>query len=316
MSRLMHSIWGLYHYPRYLERWRDDEIGELEDELSNLLSKVRKQRTDARAWREELGSGGTGPAERMRSIAEWRVDDVLRPEVAKAFGWSGSMETVLAQSKHSKAVVGLLEEVGDNVYELPMFRPEFCEALLEALDDASPDPVDGDAMPRLNLDHLGFSWIADVMLIVAKSVARVAYGGVALDWRHAYALEYSHDGQRNALVPHTDDSELTLNVVLDDRYQGGRLLVGGIRGQANENDDSAAYALEDRSVGNALCHIGRHLHAVEKVTEGKRRVLICWTRAKGTVRSTVCPCCWMNRRFGDTQTGDCICGPAWNSNLR
>ena len=62
----------------------------------------------------------------------------------------------------------------------------------------------------------------------------------------------------------------------------------------------------------ATFHLGRRLHAVDKVLEGERRVLICWCRSMNGVRSRVCPCCWMNRRDnGDAR--DCVCGDAWNS---
>ena len=129
-----------------------------------------------------------------------------------------------------------------------------------------------------------------------------------LDWRHAYVLRYAPSG-RDSLVPHTDDSEVTVNVGLVERqsFEGGDLLLGGVRGQP---EDSECAITPD--LGVATFHLGRRLHAVDKVLEGERRVLICWCRSMSGVRSRVCPCCWMNRRDnGDAR--DCVCGDAWNS---
>ena len=110
-------------------------------------------------------------------------------------------------------------------------------------------------------------------------------------------------------MPHTDDSEVTVNIGLVERqsFEGGDLLLGGVRGQP---EDSECAITPD--LGVATFHLGRRLHAVDKVSEGERRVLICWCRSMNGVRSRVCPCCWMNRRDGG-DARDCVCGDAWNS---
>ena len=114
---------------------------------------------------------------------------------------------------------------------------------------------------------------------------------------------------RDSLVPHTDESDVTLNVgmIARDAFEGGDLLKGGVRGQPDEDEVAITPDL-----GVAAFHLGRRLHAVDKVLEGERRVLICWCRSMNGVRSRVCPCCWMNRRDGG-EARDCVCGDAWNS---
>ena len=169
-------------------------------------------------------------------------------------------------------------EAAESAYALEVLRPEFCAALVAAI-DAARDPEDGDArpFPAANLDALGFGWLADALLHVTERVARIAYPSetlgvtaegharAALDWRHAYALRYapadatSATVTRDSLVPHTDDSEVTLNVGLTEAFQGGALCLGGTRGQADERAP-----LEDRlqpRVGLGLVHLGRRLHA-------------------------------------------------------
>ena len=110
------------------------------------------------------------------------------------------------------------------------------------------------------------------------------------------------------MVPHTDDSEVTLNVGLGRAFDGGDLVLGGVRGVEFDEDDCR---IRPRP-GVAVVHVGRQLHAVDAVTGGERRVLICWCRSMAGARSRVCPCCWMNRRDGG-DARDCICGDAWNA---
>ena len=215
-------------------------------------------------------------------------------------------------------LLGLLDESVDGAYALEVLAPDFCEALLEAVDGAKAD--DGAPLPRANLDVLGASWVADLLLLVGEQVCAVAHPNetltdasgerAPLDWRHAYVLQYTPAG-RSSLVHHTDDSELTVNVGLGRDFDGGDLLLGGVRGTPAE-----ASSLVDRvgpRRGVATIHLGRHLHAVDNVSSGERRVLICWCRSLAGVRSQVCPCCWMNRRAGGASPGDCICGPVWNA---
>mmetsp|Transcript_3739 Transcript_3739/g.11056 ORF Transcript_3739/g.11056 Transcript_3739/m.11056 type:complete len:180 (+) Transcript_3739:1355-1894(+) len=177
---------------------------------------------------------------------------------------------------------------------------------------------DGSPLPRLNLDVIGAPWVADLLLAVGERVAAAAFPGETtfdgarrpLDWRHAYVLEYGQGG-RDSLVHHTDDSEVTLNVDLGRPFSGGDLLLGPVRGTAAEAA-SEYERVSKRTAGAATVHLGRQLHAVDKIISGERRVLICWMRSLGGVRSRVCPCCWMNRR-DDGRASDCICGPTWNA---
>ena len=44
MGHLLHSIFGLDHYPDYLKRWTIEDIETLEDRLEDLQKKVREQK--------------------------------------------------------------------------------------------------------------------------------------------------------------------------------------------------------------------------------------------------------------------------------
>lgn len=107
---------------------------------------------------------------------------------------------------------------------------------------------------------------------------------------------------RRGLVPHTDDSEVTLNIGLGRAFGGGSVVFHGLR-----STDSAAKvsARITPAPGVALLHLGQHLHAVEDVTWGERHALIVWCRSTG-YRSAVCPCCILHRR------SSCVCDASWN----
>ncbi|KAJ1462405.1 hypothetical protein M885DRAFT_610457 [Pelagophyceae sp. CCMP2097] len=321
LASLLHAMWGLDHYPRYLQRWRVDEIEDLEKTLEDTLLKVR-------AAKAERSKAQMPPHATLGDAAKVKVGHVLEEGLIEALGWAAdeSIADALAKpptSRDSPWFNMLSEEPCDGVYTFRALKAEFCETLLEAVDRTSCQGMAKNA-PRANLDVLGLGWIADVLLAITEGVSKRVFpretceaSGVraALDWRHAYVLQYTPKTEaqpdaRASLVSHTDDSEITLNVALGRSFDGGSLLLGGVRGTTEERRDPALNAATT-PVGSALVHVGRHLHAVAPVLTGERRVLICWTRSLAGTRSRVCPCCYMNRR-ADAQSGDCICGPAWN----
>jgi hypothetical protein len=141
-----------------------------------------------------------------------------------------------------------------------------------------------------------------------------------LDWRQGYLAAYTHKPDtvrpRQGLVAHTDDSEVTLNLCLNDSFTGGNLALFGLRGSPEEGRLQDEY---EPQMGRALLHSGRYLHAVTDVTSGDRYALILWTRSWSGIRATTCPCCWLTRRQPSSslssqggRAATCICGRAWN----
>ena len=56
LAFLQHALWGLDHYPDYLRRWQDKDVGDLESALEAVLAKVRAQRADARRECETMAA--------------------------------------------------------------------------------------------------------------------------------------------------------------------------------------------------------------------------------------------------------------------
>jgi hypothetical protein len=131
-----------------------------------------------------------------------------------------------------------------------------------------------------------------------------------LDWRQGYVTAYSvsptQSKPRQRLVPHTDDSEVTLNICLGDVFEGGLLHFWGLRGSQDSGGSTHSGEYQPQ-VGRALLHSGRQLHEVTEITAGNRFAYIMWARSWSGTRATTCPCCWLNRR----EDNSCTCGPRW-----
>jgi hypothetical protein len=214
----------------------------------------------------------------------------------------------------------LMDQEMFDVYSFPLLRKEFCDriqAFVRAVMDLLEQDNDSGSIYRgttKDLDQLGLTWINDLLfhLILRPITKHLYYETEAkgdLDWRQGYIAAYSANPSttrpRERLVPHTDDSEVTLNVNIGDVFEGGKLEMRGLR---DARDAGSLYGIYEPQLGRALIHAGRHLHEVTPITKGERFAYIMWARSWSGCRSITCPCCWLNRRDGKS----CSCGERWN----
>jgi len=235
----------------------------------------------------------------------------------------------------------LSEECFD-VYSFPLLSQTFCERFKKAAkaiiklsqtkeheNDDSNSILKGLGRRPLDLDSIGASWVNDLLLhLIIQPLSKELFQKTEqfnhLDWRQGYLAGYSSEpsekkiAQRHRLVPHTDDSEVTLNVGMGDDFRGGDLSFWNLRGTNEEGNHAGDF---HPIIGTALIHAGRHLHEVKEVTRGDRYAFIIWARSWGSIRATTCPCCWMNRRQqgGNMASNNnkgvkhrCISGQKWN----
>jgi hypothetical protein len=270
-----------------------------EDIKSNIL--------DARASKAIFRSKTFQISRNNTSIPS--VQDVIRGE-AKTDLDAGHLET-------------LMEEEMFDVYSFPLLAPSFCSKLQKYVQRIIKELEENPEFAWLtggsikDLDNLGLQWLNSLLFhLVVRPMSQHLYmesetGGGDLDWRQGYIAAYSADPTntkpRQRLVPHTDDSEVTLNVCVGDTFDGGLLQFWGLRGTSEAGTLVGDY---DPVVGRALIHSGRHLHEVTEVTSGNRFAYILWARSWSGVRAETCPCCWLNRR--DNEKSSCVCGRKWN----
>ena len=294
----------------YLLRWDEGSINYVENVLEAQLLKVRKQK-------EVLQKRIAASRNFVPLLTERSDEEMFDPKFLSMF-----TENCISSSKFAKTI----ETVNEDTLCFPLFTEEFAETLIKhsqefvrfsanALTDVS-----GNERPMV-LDIMKLGWLNDVLLNrVINPVAQITFSdqinsGV-LDWRHGYVVAYASSPEtlhteemkvvsRSRLVAHTDDSELTLNVCLGREFQGGQVLLTGVRGCARREPD-----VYTPRRGWALLHIGRQFHEVSPVTSGQRFSLIVWARSYSSVRGRTCPCCWMNNR--DPLRHTCICSAHWN----
>mmetsp|Transcript_16147 Transcript_16147/g.33737 ORF Transcript_16147/g.33737 Transcript_16147/m.33737 type:complete len:484 (-) Transcript_16147:223-1674(-) len=227
----------------------------------------------------------------------------------------------------------LMEQEMFDVYSFPLFSNKFCAIIRKTLRElyslggtAEFNHLELGRRP-IDLDSIGLGWITDLIFqMFLQPISRHLFAnteklsnsedesGPLLDWRQGYVAGYSVNPTstkgvtRHRLVPHADDSEITVNCCIGEKnFQGGNVEFYGLRGTPEEGQLNGVVTRPD--VGRALIHSGRHLHAVSDVTSGDRYALVVWSRSWGRFRAETCPCCFLNRRLN---TSTCICGKRWN----
>eukprot|EP00934_Nitzschia_sp_Nitz4_P007076 Nitzschia sp. Nitz4//scaffold171_size48012//27340//28653//NITZ4_007126-RA/size48012-processed-gene-0.4-mRNA-1//1//CDS//3329538704//7066//frame0 len=343
-SQLMHALEGLDRYPNFLSRWSDESIDDLELSLLQQLTKVRKQKQDSQDAREKLQQAVQRVCAKQpvfQSLVtptltwDYLKAHVLDPQASKAILQSRwfianqqtntpcTVQQVIDGSVQVELDVSLLEQLMDeevtDVYSFPVLDPNFCakvqafvHAIWEELPSDSPT-----ALGLRNLDNMGLGWLNDMLLhMVVRPMARHLYpdetASTDLDWRHgflaAYSAQPSPNQPRQRLIPHTDDSEVTLNLCLQPAKDGGDVVMWGVRGTSQFGQLQGEYS---PSAGRGLLHVGRHHHEVTQVLKGDRLALVLWARSWNGLRSKTCPCCWLNGRRGKDRA-ICTCGNMWN----
>lgn len=325
----------------------ENDIDSLERKLKQRLNQIQQQKADLIARKVAATNIFKGLViEETNGSREWsnflnrptNWDDVrkniLHPQASKIIFESSffkanrdvTVDNVLEGKVNVHLNEALLEDWIDqemfDVYSFPLLSEEFCKSLRfimnKFLGVAKNEEYSQLKLGRgvIDLDVIGMGWVTDLIFeLVIKPISRHLFRESEtqgeLDFRHGYITGYTagsktkQSGLRNRLVPHTDDSEITLNIGLGDKFNGGNVRFWGLRGTSREGKFVDEFG---PIPGTALLHSGRHLHEVSPVLDGDRYAFIVWSRSWSGVRSSTCPCCWLNRRKDER----CICDPKWN----
>lgn len=325
LSQSLHLLFGLNHYPNYLFRLRLDEIDVLEGKLHANMELLRKQKHDIikqESLRDEFIA--------RTSKIDMRVGSWLSVDMVQAIGDDISIEELIKRPCKAGirlAIADLLAEDVEGIHSIDLFNAKACMLLCERTKEFYSFTnlkvqTDRDLLAFTSrsppLYHMGLEWIEKLLLWIVNLILPVTfqeYSDVDIDWCQGYVVGYAPSrrdtsAQRSALINHTDDSEVTINISLTEAYDGGEIVFRGLRGKKNSDEITL---LTKPSQGRALFHSGRRLHEVKEVHAGERYNLIFWTRST-KVRSTECPCCWMNNRTANVlEVPDyCICSNNWN----
>jgi len=325
MSLLLHAMYGLDQYPQYLLKWRAAGLDEAIDLLERRLE-------EAREARDALGKRAAYVATYAPLYPE------LRSRVEPFSPGAAAAVRELAEGTATVARLGALCDLVEEtpgVYSFELLSADFCHKLRaelasyarfrDAYVEREGRAPPGTLRERLQLVDAGLDAVEDAIFAnLAKPLAKLLFGSSGsradavgdVDAPHTFTVGYGpredagHNVTRKALIPHVDDSEVTLNVCLSDDFRGGGLRFHGLR---SPDKTTIAYELPHprefdytHRLGRAVMHLGNHFHEVLDVTSGERHVLIMWLRSWRAYRASHCPCCLKFRREY------CICSPEWN----
>jgi len=133
------------------------------------------------------------------------------------------------------------------------------------------------------LDDFGFN---DAMKGLLKKLmnplSKLCYThiGDSLDGPYGFIVSYELDKDIK-LNFHVDDSEVTLNLCLGKKFEGGSLYFGGVRCPSHQHKEpkkEEEFTFEHKT-GTAILHLGKHRHLANPLLSGERHNLILWCRS-------------------------------------
>jgi len=274
----------------------------------------------------DVESRGAAPAELLKTLrSSAAVKDLVPPEVRAAGRFAAASHV---EREATRAVIrsayrlgdaalaglgpgdlvpgGGFREIHPRLHAGAVLTPSWCRRLLAELGrlrtwsaEVGIPPVAPNSMNRYGvmLDDLGLGpavrWLTREVLRPLATSRYPDLGGADLDDPHAFLVEYREDGDLE-LDFHVDDSEVTLNLCLGDRFEGGELYFEGLRCEAHlqtgcSPSDSFSY---EHVPGRALLHAGKHRHGARPIRNGQRVNLIIWCRSpavRAMARTGTCP---------------------------
>ncbi|XP_074061585.1 2-oxoglutarate and iron-dependent oxygenase domain-containing protein 2 [Macrotis lagotis] len=182
------------------------------------------------------------------------------------------------------------------IYRLPVFTQEFCQMLLQELENfeksdmpkGRPNTMNnyGVLLHELGLDQPLVTPLRERYLQPLTALLYSDCGGGQLDSHRAFVVKYAM-GEDLDLSYHYDNAEVTLNVSLGKDFSEGSLYFGDFRQEQNQD---VQFVEVPHILGQGVLHRGGQLHGAMPLESGERWNLIIWMRASA-IRNELCPMC-------------------------
>ena len=171
-----------------------------------------------------------------------------------------------------------IEKIGENILKIPIFKEEFCVNLIEKCNNFAEWSKGGEQYfdkrigntenyptKDIHLHQIGIEGIWNY--IVDKYISKIVwniYKYGTKDINISFVVKYSMDGQKD-LKAHHDSSTYTVNVCLNNEFEGG--------GCKFIHQDKT---IVNKDIGTMIIHPGKltHYHEGIPITNGQRYVLI------------------------------------------
>ena len=170
------------------------------------------------------------------------------------------------------------EEIGENILKISIFTEEFCNSLIKKCNNCGDWSKGGDKYFDKRIGNTENHPTQDIHLyqigldkiwgyIVDEYISPLIwdyYKYTTKEINIAFVVKYSMDGQRD-LKPHHDASTYTVNICLNNDYEGG-----GCR-FIKQNKE-----INNKEVGSMIIHPGKltHYHEGIPITNGQRYIMV------------------------------------------
>ncbi|XP_047141969.1 2-oxoglutarate and iron-dependent oxygenase domain-containing protein 2 isoform X1 [Hydra vulgaris] len=193
----------------------------------------------------------------------------------------------------------LLKTEEPEVFRLRVFNKEFCHKMVEEIEHFNSTNFPKGRPNTMNtlgilLGEIGFneSFLNEFRTRFLNPIFSILYpncvGKSGFDSHRAFVVVYDCENQEvddTGLSLHYDNSEVTINICLNDNFEDGELFFSGLC-----NTQSLKYTRVEHKFGFGVLHQGHHLHGAMPISSGKRYNLIMWLRSSD-VRNLRCPMC-------------------------
>ncbi|CAG0896403.1 unnamed protein product [Darwinula stevensoni] len=191
--------------------------------------------------------------------------------------------------------------VGQDVYSISVFQKSFCTQFLEEMNHFKSSGLPVERPNSMNnygvlLGDLGWDvgFLDPLRERYINPVSRLLFptsGGGSLDSQRGFIVSYDAAKGDVDLAYHYDNAEVTLNICLNEEFEGGHLYFGATKSDVSspKSDFKNVFGYEHK-LGHGVLHLGSHLHGALPIESGERHNLVIWFRAS-VVRNQVCPMC-------------------------
>ncbi|KAK1388381.1 putative PKHD-type hydroxylase [Heracleum sosnowskyi] len=239
-------------------------------------------------------------SERVKSIREYkqRIRSSYRPMHRELFemNFTSFLVPSLLEALNDSPENGvrkIISEPTPGLITFDMFKPEFCQMLLEEFENFKKWACETKTrIMRPNTMYKYGAVLADLgmettigmlmedFILPMSTIFFPEVGGDTIDSYHGFIVEYGADAAHH-LDFHVDDSEVTLNVCLGEKFSGGELFLRGVRCVKHVNVNSEPEETFDYSQvpGRAVMHRGRHRHGALSTTSGHRVNMLLWCKS-------------------------------------
>ena len=170
-------------------------------------------------------------------------------------------------------LASLIQSPAWGIFTFPFLTPGFCDALMWFADNVKryePEPGDPYAGRELRTDqfapmHAVMGELLDRYIAVLSEVCFDGYSVNRIS--DAFVLNYTMEAQRSMGLHFDDDSDVSLTIALNDKFEGGGL-----------SFPRYGWTSKGAEPGSAVMFPGRvtHRHEGLEITGGVRSALVFW----------------------------------------